>query len=72
MSKRAYDIFAHVIKFLGANWQPKHITIEFFEAFDTFGHALAKDLIELLNKYDLRIVFLLMLNKKDLIYILQL
>jgi hypothetical protein len=26
----------------------------FFEAFDTFGHALAKDLIDLLNKYDLR------------------
>jgi hypothetical protein len=24
----------------------------FFEAFDTFGHALTKDLTELLSKYD--------------------
>jgi hypothetical protein len=30
------------------------VSIGFFEAFDTFGHALAKDLIDLLNKYDLR------------------
>jgi hypothetical protein len=37
---------------LGADWSPKHIAIVFFEAFDTFGHALAKDLIELLGKYD--------------------
>ncbi len=43
------------------DWQLKHITIEFFETFDTFGHALAKDLIDLLNKYDLR--------KKIIIYV---
>ncbi len=54
MSKGAYDIFTHVIKFLGANQQPKHITVGLLEAFDTFGHALAKDLIELLGKYDLK------------------
>jgi hypothetical protein len=54
MSRRAYDIFPLVIKFLGTNWQPKHITIELFEAFDTFGHALTKDLTKLLNTYDLR------------------
>jgi len=54
MSKGAYDIFSFVIYFLGIDWQPKHITIGLFKAFDTFGHALAKDLIEFLDKYDLR------------------
>jgi hypothetical protein len=52
MSKRAYNIFALIINCLGANWQPKCITIRFFETFNTFGHALAKDLIELLSKFD--------------------
>ncbi len=47
MSKGAYDIFALVVKFLGTDWQPKHITIGLFEAMDTFGQTLAKDLIEL-------------------------
>jgi hypothetical protein len=46
---------------LWVDWQPKHITIGLFKASDTFGHALAKDLIELLNKYDLR--------KKNIAYI---
>jgi hypothetical protein len=53
MSKGAYNIFALVINCLGANWQPKHIAIRFFEAFNTFRHALTKYLIELLGKYDL-------------------
>jgi hypothetical protein len=47
MSKETYDIFAFVIKFSGTNWQPKHITIGLFEAMDTSGQTLAKDLIEL-------------------------
>jgi hypothetical protein len=54
MSKGAYKIFIIVIKFCGVEWQLKHIVIGFFEAFDTFGHALAKDVVDLLNKYDLR------------------
>jgi hypothetical protein len=70
MSKGAYAIFVVNIKFLGANWQPKHIAIRLLEASDTFGHALAKDLIELLGKYDLRKKTLLMLKMKDQIYIL--
>jgi hypothetical protein len=45
--KGTYDIFALVINFLGRNWQPKHITIGLFGAMDTFGQAVAKDLIEL-------------------------
>jgi hypothetical protein len=52
MSKGAYDIFAFVTNFWGANWQPKHIAIGVFEAFDTLGHALAKKLMKLLGKYD--------------------
>jgi hypothetical protein len=39
----------------------------FFEAFDTFGHALAKDLTKLLTKYDLKKNSLFMLKMKDLI-----
>jgi hypothetical protein len=54
MSKGAYDILSLVF-FLGVYWQLKHIIIGFFEAFDTYGHALAKDLLtDLLDKYDLR------------------
>jgi hypothetical protein len=53
MSKGAYNIFALFINCLGANWQPKHIAIRLLEAFNTFGHALAKELTELLGKYDL-------------------
>ncbi len=54
MSKGAYNIFAFVINFLGVDQQRKHIAIGLFETFDTSKHALTKDLINLLNKYDLR------------------
>jgi hypothetical protein len=54
MSKGAYDIYALVIKFLGFDWQTKHIAIELVETFDTSRHALPKDLIKLLCKYDSR------------------
>ncbi len=54
MSKGAYDIFALINKFLGTNWQPKHIVIGLFGAFDTSRHALTKNLTKLLNTYDLR------------------
>ncbi len=37
-----------------ANRRPKHIAIRLFETSTTFGHTLAKDLIELLGKYDLK------------------
>jgi hypothetical protein len=45
MSKKAYDIFIVVINFLGKVWLPKHITIALFKAMDTYGQALAKDLL---------------------------
>jgi hypothetical protein len=58
MSKGAYDIYALVIKFLGFDWQTKHIAIELVETFDTSRHALPKDLIKLLCKYDSRKKFI--------------
>jgi hypothetical protein len=54
MPKGAHDIFAFGITFLGVDWQLKHIAIGLFKTFNMFGHALAKDLIELLSKYDLK------------------
>jgi hypothetical protein len=46
--------FLPLILNLGVDWQPKHIAIGLFEAYNTSRHALAKDLTKLLNKYDLR------------------
>jgi hypothetical protein len=59
MFKRAYDVFALVIKFLGSDWQPKHVTIGLFKAIETTSQALARKLIELLDKYGLRNFFCL-------------
>jgi hypothetical protein len=46
--------FMPLLFFWGFDWQPKHIVIGLFEAYDTSRHALAKDLIKLLCKYDSR------------------
>ncbi len=54
MSKGAHDVFTLVINFLNEKWQPKHVTIGLFEANETIGQAMARNLTELLNKYDLR------------------
>jgi len=35
-----------VIKFLGVDWQPKHITLGPLEAKDSSGQTLAKNLIK--------------------------
>jgi hypothetical protein len=53
MLKGAYDIFALVINFLDKNWQPKKVTINLFEAKETIGQALARNLKELLDSYGL-------------------
>ncbi len=54
MLKSGYDIFALVIKFINPSWVPCHITIGLFEAPNTFGVALAKQvkvlLVELTDK----------------------
>jgi hypothetical protein len=54
MLKGAYHIFAIIINFLWADWQPKHIATRFFETSDISRHALAKNLTKLLGKCDLR------------------
>jgi hypothetical protein len=54
MSKWSYDIFAFIIISWGPDWQPKDIAIGFFEASNTFRHALNKNLTNLSNKYDLK------------------
>jgi hypothetical protein len=41
MSKGPYDVFALVIKFLGSDWQPKHVTISLFETTITTKQTLA-------------------------------
>jgi len=41
------------ISFLSEEWQPQHITRRLFEANETIGQAMARNLIELLDQYDL-------------------
>jgi hypothetical protein len=43
MFKKAYDVFALVINFLGNDWL-KHVTIGLFESKIITGHALARNL----------------------------
>jgi hypothetical protein len=54
MSKVGHDIFALVIKFLGDDWYPKHITLGLFEPIDIIGQTLVKKLTKLLDNYALR------------------
>ncbi len=54
MSKGTHDVFALVINFLNEKWQPQHMTIRLFEANETTRQAMARNLIELLDQYDLR------------------
>jgi hypothetical protein len=61
MWKEAHVIFVLIIKILGVNWQPKHITIRIFETTHIIWHALVTSLINLLNKHGIR--------KKILVYV---
>jgi hypothetical protein len=54
MSKGAHDVLALVISFLNEEWKPQHITIGVFEANETIGQTMARNLIELLDQYNLR------------------
>ncbi len=42
-----------MINFLGANWQPKHVTIKLFGIIEITRYVLAHNLIDLLEKYGL-------------------
>ncbi len=54
MSKGAHDVFVLIMNFLGFDWKPKHVTFGLFEAIETTGQTLARNLIELLDAYGLR------------------
>ncbi len=58
ISKGAYDVFTLIINFLGSDWQPKYVTIGLFEAKETIGQALVKNLTDLLDKCGLREKFI--------------
>jgi hypothetical protein len=53
MLKLGYDTFALVINFINPSWVPCHITIGLFEAPNTFGVALAKQVKVLLVEFNL-------------------
>jgi hypothetical protein len=46
------DIFVLLKKFLGVDWQPKHIIIGWFKRSDTTWQLLARNLITLLDEYE--------------------
>jgi hypothetical protein len=54
MSKGAHVVFVLAIIFLGSNWKPKYVTLGLCEAAKITGQALARNLIELLDAYDLK------------------
>jgi DNA-directed RNA polymerase subunit H (RpoH/RPB5) len=69
MSKGAYNVFALVINFLSNDLQPKHVTINLFEATKILRQTLVKSLTKLLDKYGFKKKLLPMLKMKDLILI---
>jgi hypothetical protein len=44
MSKGMHDIFALVVKFLGKDYMPKHITTNLFELFKISSQAFVRNL----------------------------
>jgi hypothetical protein len=54
MSKGVHDIFAFVINLLGSDWQPKQITIDFFEAIKITGQKLVNNLTIFFDQYGLK------------------
>jgi hypothetical protein len=51
MSKCAHNIFTLVINFLGSDWQPKQVTIGFFESTKITRQTLANNLTKLFDQY---------------------
>ncbi len=54
MSKGTDNVFALVINFWGSDWEPKQIIISLFEVTETTVQVLVRNLIHLLDAYDLR------------------
>jgi hypothetical protein len=66
MSKGNYDIFALVVNFLNAYWQPKQVTIGLFEVTETIRQALAINLNIFLNSFGFRKKILHLLKMRGL------
>ncbi len=58
MFVRTHDIFVVVVNFLSSNWEPKHLTIGFFEAIATSGVTMAPKLWKLLGMFSFTDKFL--------------
>jgi hypothetical protein len=55
-----HNTFALLVNFIGANWEPKHVTIDLFEITKTIRQTITLKHQALLEKYDLKKKSLLM------------
>jgi hypothetical protein len=53
MDELSHDTFTPVVNFLLGNWKPHHVTIGLFEANDTMGAWLARQLKTMFEKFGL-------------------
>ncbi len=53
MPKTSFDMFVLVINFINDDWVPYHVIVRLFEAPNTFGATLAKQMKYLLVEYQL-------------------
>jgi uncharacterized protein YktA (UPF0223 family) len=53
MSMGAHEVFALVVNFINADWQPKQVTIGFFEVIEITGQTMAVKLQAFLDKYNI-------------------
>lgn len=58
---------ALLVNFIGANWEPKHVTIDLFEITKTIRQTITLKHQALLDKYDLKKKILAYVKKEVLI-----
>lgn len=49
-----HNTFALLVNFIGANWEPKHVTIDLFETTKKVRQTITLKHQALLEKYDLK------------------
>jgi DNA-directed RNA polymerase subunit H (RpoH/RPB5) len=54
MSMGVPNAFALLVNFIGANWEPKHVTIDLFETTKTIMQTISLKHQALLDKYDVK------------------
>jgi hypothetical protein len=62
MYQGAHDVFTLVVIFLGFDLRPKHVTFSRFKATNATRHALARNMIDLLNVYGLKNKIIMYVN----------